>query len=259
MTVTVGIFPSRTAAERAAGDLQAAGIRPDRLNLLAPGGEGSSPATVPITEAEQPGIGPAVGGVVGAAAGASGGIQLAAAVTALVPGLGPVVALGAVAGALVGVLGGAVAGKKLEESLDAGLPKDEWFLYEDALRHGRTIVIVQAEDDAHARTARRILAAAGAADLDAARERWWLGLRPAEAEVYAGGGGDFSRDEAVFRRGFEAALLSGMRDRAWDEAVEYLRRRDPDVCDHQAYRRGFERGQAHRRRLGEGTRTPYAA
>jgi hypothetical protein len=259
MTVTVGIFPLRAAAERAAIELQGAGIRADRLNLLAPGGEGSSPATVPITEAEQPGMGPAVGGVVGAAAGASGGIQLAAAATALVPGLGPVVALGALAGTLIGVVGGVVAGKKLEESLDAGLPKDEWFLYEDALRHGRTILIVQAEDDAHARTARRLLGAAGAEDLDAARERWWLGLRPAEVEAYDAGGGDFSRDEAVFRRGFEAALLPGTRDRAWGEAVEYLRRRDPDVCDHQAYRRGFERGQTHRRRLEEATRTPYAA
>ncbi|HEV8674718.1 MAG TPA: hypothetical protein VGX21_11780, partial [Methylomirabilota bacterium] len=218
-----------------------------------------SPAAVPTTETEQPGVGPAVGGVIGAAAGAAGGIQLAAAATSLIPGIGPVVALGALAGALVGLGGGAAIGSALEESLAEGLPKDEWFLYEDALRRGRTLLIVLAEDESQAETVRRILAAAGAEDLDSARQRWWLGLRSAEAEAYTTGGGDFPRDEAAYRRGFEAALRPETRDRAWADIVEYLRRCDPDVASHEAYRRGFERGQAHRRRLAESTRTPYAA
>jgi hypothetical protein len=255
MRSIVGLFPSRATAERGLAAVRALGVAPDRVSLLVPGD--ARPATVPTTDAEPPGVGPVLGGVVGGAVGASAVV----ATTAIVPGVGPVLALGLMAGALVGAVGGAAIGDALEAGLEHGVPKDEWFWYEEALRHGQSVLVVLAEDDAQAGAVRGALVEAGAESLDAARERWWIGLRPVEAEAYARSGGtDFDRVEPVYRRGFEAALAPEARGRAFEDVVEYCRRRDPDVTADAAYRQGFERGREywHRRQDGE-TRTPRAA
>jgi hypothetical protein len=244
MKTTVGLFASRSDAEDAVARLRAAGVPHDRINLLAPGAEREL-HRVPTSDTEQPGVGPALGGVVGAAAGAAGGMQAAVVVSALVPGIGPVVALGLLAGALIGAGGGAVVGGAVEESLDAGVPKDELFLYKDALRQGRTVLFVVGADDEQAALVRRILYEAGAESLDTARERWWLGLRTAEAERYGAEGGDFNRDETGFRLGFEAAMRLKPRDAAYDDVVEYLREQYPAAYRDPAFRRGFERGRAY--------------
>jgi hypothetical protein len=255
MRATVGLFPSRADAERAVDRLRARGIAPDRINLLVPGADPSRLAAVPTTDTEQPGTGAAVGGVVGGAVGASA----VAAATALVPGIGPITAIGLLAGALIGAGGGVAVGDTLEGALAHGVPKDELFWYEDALRRGRSLLIVLTDADDETEAARQFLAESGAESLDAAREQWWVGLRPAEAEHYAAQGGDFARDEAAFRRGFEAALQRETRDRRFEDVVEYVRRRDPVICATEAYRRGFERGQTHARRLREAIRPPRAA
>lgn len=244
METIVGLFLSRADAELAVRALRELGFGPDRINLLSPGAVPAARGDVPTSDTEQPGMGTAVGGVVGGAVGAAGGMAAAAAATAFVPGVGPVIAVGLLAGALLG-LGGAAVGHALEESLEMGVPKDEWFLYEDALRRGRTVLIALAEDDAQAETARRALRAAGAESLDAARERWWIGLRSAEAEHYAAAGHDFGRDERVFRRGFEAALQPETHGKDYEDVVEYLRARHADVYRDPAFRRGFERGRAY--------------
>lgn len=76
-------------------------------------------------------------------------------------------------------------------------------------------------------------------------------MRSAEEEKYQVQGRDFKTDEAVFRRGFEAALLPETRDKSYPEASDYLRGRYADVCSQEAFRRGYERGQAHDRSLKE--------
>jgi hypothetical protein len=245
MQTTVGLFSSRADAERAAVRLRAAGVPDDRINLLVPGTAERDLPRIPTTDAESPGIGPALGGVVGAAAGAAGGIHAAAAISAFLPGVGPVIALGLVAGALVGAGGGMAAGEAVEGAMDGGVPKDELFLYEDALRRGRSVLIVAAADEDEAQLARQLMVAAGAEDLDAARDRWWLGLRGAEAERYLAEGGDFTRDEATFRLGFEAALGLKSQGRTDDDVVEYLCSRYPDAYRDPAFRRGFERGRVY--------------
>ena len=53
---------------------------------------------------------------------------------------------------------GAVAGSALEEALSNGLPKDELYVYKDALRRGRTVLVVLIEDTDQATTARAVLA-----------------------------------------------------------------------------------------------------
>src|SRR5262249_48525138 len=167
-----------------------------------------------------------IGGVVGAATGLSwGGMTAPAVASIFMPGVGPVIALGFVFTALSGIVGaavGAAAGGALEQSLDTGLPQDELFVYEEALRQGRIVVIVLAEDETRAEMARDVLARAGAESLDAAREQWWVGLRDAEEAAYDAPDGEFARIESTYRTGFEAALRPQLRGRSYEEAGDYL-------------------------------------
>jgi hypothetical protein len=248
METVVGIFTSREGVERAIERMRALGIPQEHLNCLFPGMSNAQLEAVPTTDAEQPGMGKVLGGVVGGVTGASQGLLGAAVVSALVPGVGPVMAIGLAAAALLGV-GGAVAGAAvggaLEDSLEEGLPKDELFLYEDALRQGRMVLIVMTEQEEQADTVREALAQAGAESIDAARERWWLGVRDAEAEVYTAEGLDFPTDEPVYRKGFEAALQPTMAGKSYTEASEFLRTYYVEVYREEAFRRGYARGQTY--------------
>lgn len=250
METTVGIFQSLLTAEQAANKLKESGLDWDRINLLTPGDEERIAREVPTIDAEQTGTGKPLGGVVGAASGAGLG---AAATNLLIPGVGLVFSLGMVAGAVVGALVGASAGEKLDQSLSEGLPKDELFVYEDALRQGRTILIAITDDVSRSDLVRKILTQAGAESVDVAREKWWIGLRDAESEEYEAGGGSFLRDEAQFRRGFEAALRSEVRGLSYDEATEFLSTHHVGFYRREAFRQGFERGReyykSHRREL----------
>jgi hypothetical protein len=133
----------------------------------------------------------------------------------------------------------------MENNLTTGLPRDELFVYQEALRMGRIVVIAQAENDHDADIVRAALESAGAESIDAAREAWWIGLRDGEARAYADGGRDFAADEPVYRRGFEAAMLPFVRGRGYDVMLVELRQMfPPEVCQTDAFRCGFERGRA---------------
>ena len=206
METVVGIFQSNTSAERAVEQLRAQGITDNRLTLLRPGTlEGQVESRVPASDTESAGMGEALGGAVGGAIGAAGGATLGLAVASLlVPGVGPVLVAGALGAALLGA-GGAMAGSQaghaLEDALGDGVPHDELFIYEDALRHGHTVLIVNANDDDVADRTRTMLAQAGAETVDAARENWWLGIKDAEQLEYEGAGGSFNYDEGELPAG----------------------------------------------------------
>ena len=256
MTTVTGIFNTRIDAERAIENLRSANVSEERINLLTPGESTEEiEQAVPTTETEQPGMGAALGGTIGGALGVAGGMHLGATIAShFIPGVGPVLAAGLLGAALIGAGGagvGIAAGNALEEGLAKGLPHDELYLYEDALRRGRSVVIVFADDDAKADTARGIIAGAGAEGIDAARENWWVGLRDDEELEYARGGGDFKTDEPVYRRGFEAALHPSARGKSYDEASESLKERYGDLYGGDAFRRGYERGQAYHQGLRE--------
>ena len=254
MNTVVGIFNSFADAKRAAAMLQSLGIDTKHIGLLSPRtSETEIEANIPTTETEQPGMGTAVGGAVGGALGVAGGMHAGLAVaTALIPGVGPVFALGLIGAALFGVGGaaaGAAAGNAIEDNLDAGLPRDELYLYEDALRRGRSVVIAAVEEEELADRARNELKRAGAESIDAAREQWWIGLRDAEEASYASEGGNFNVDEAAYRLGFEAALHPDRRGKTYEHTVETLRKRYADDSGLEAFRRGYERGQAYQRSI----------
>jgi outer membrane lipoprotein SlyB len=249
MQTVVGIFTSQTAAEHAAEQLYHLGITRDQVHFLIPGTGLDQPEAVPTSETEQPGMGSALGGVVGGAIGASSGMMTATVLSVLIPGIGPVTAMGFAALSLLGLVGGAVtgavAGGALEDALANGLPKDEIYVYKDALRRGRTVLIALLEDENKVQEARTALAQAGAESLDAARAQWWIGMRDAEAEAYHATGGDFVKDEEMYRRGFEAALRAEAAGKPYEEAVRSLRGADADVCNTDAFRCGYERGRAY--------------
>jgi hypothetical protein len=176
----------------------------------------------------------------------------AAAASLFIPGVGPIIATGIIGAALLGVggaIGGAAAGEALEEGMADGLPRDELYLYEDALRQGRSVVIALTEDDEQDEAARNAMEEAGAESLDAAREDWWLGLRDVEEEDYTRQGGDFIADESHYRRGFQSALLPKTRGRSYDESAEFLSDCYGDLCNMKPFRRGYERGQAYHQEL----------
>jgi hypothetical protein len=249
MKAVTAIFDSLENAKRAADDLRTIGISQDKINFLTPGAAEKEVHSIRTEDAEQPGMGAAVGGVVGTAVGTSAGATLGlAAASTFIPGVGPAVAIGLAAAALLGIggaVGGAAAGASLEEALTDGLPKDELFVYEDALRQGRTVIIALADGDEQAETVRKMLAARGAESIDAARDRWWVGLRDSEKEHYDREGQDFDRDEKDYRRGFEAALRAEARGRTYEQAADYLKTNYPTLYQTESFRRGYERGRAH--------------
>ncbi len=256
MEAIVGIFRDWQSAQAAAEDLRASGLPQDRINLVTPADPaGSARARVSTSDTEQPGMGKAVGGVVGGVAGATAGMGLgAAAASLLIPGIGPIAAVGLAAAALFGVggaVGGVAAGGALENAMSHGIPKDELYLYEDALRKGHSVVFALADNGAQASAVRERLVSAGAETLDAARDDWWTGLRSGEAADYEREGGHFEQDEPVYRRGFQAALHPERRGRSFEEARAALARTDADVADHPAFSRGYERGTLHHRGLSQ--------
>jgi hypothetical protein len=251
MQAITGVFTTAEAG-RAAGDrLVAAHLPGERITVLMPGASTAEvERAVPTSEGEAPGTGSAIGGVVGGAAGAATGFGAAALASVLLPGVGTIGVLGTAAAAVLGLTGvaaGVAAGDRLEDALSDGLPRDELFVYEDALRDGRSVVVALVADDDEAGRARRVLEDAGAESVDAARDRWWLGLRPAEEEAYGAPG--FEADEPRYRRGFEAALGGEARGATYDEALPRLERRHAAVCRDPAFRRGYERGADYDRRM----------
>ena len=248
METIVGIFNSLADAKRGAAILESLGIADSRITVLSPHtSEAEIEAHVPTTETEQPGMGSALGGTVGAALGVAGGLEAgAAAASLLIPGVGPVLAFGLIGAAIFGAGGaaaGALAGDALEQGIADGVPRDELYVYEDALRRGRSVVIAFADDEQIAENARAALARAGAESVDVARENWWVGLRGAEREHYTNQGGDFDIDEAKYRLGFEAALHPDCRGKSCDDAASNLRKKYGEDSTAQSFRQGYDRGQ----------------
>ena len=258
MQAVTGVFASQDRADGAIETLLANGVTANQITLLTAGDRRRQPERVPTDAGEQPGIGKAIGAVVGAAGGITGGSILAA---AIVPGVGPVTAVGLLGAAILGAAGaglGAVAGSSLENSLTEGLPEDEIFVYEDALRKGRSVVIVLAENEDAAEPLRALLRSEGAETIDAARHQWWIGLQSAEREHYSGSGRDFRNDETFYRMGFEDALHARNRCKEFDQVsaemqanLEDLQKQYPGVNVTDAYTWGFQRGREYYQRICE--------
>ena len=259
MESIVGIFNSFADAKRASAMLQSLGVPDRRIAVLSPQTTaGDIEANIPTTDTEQPGVGAALGGTVGAALGVAGGLEAgAAAASLLVPGVGPVLALGILGAAILGLGGaaaGAAAGHAMEDGLVRGIPHDELFVYEDALRRGRSVVIAFVDDEELTTRARAELLRAGAETVDAARDEWWIGLRDGEREHYTQHGGNFDMDEARYRLGFEAAMRPDCRGKSCAEMQKKLGERYGEDASGPPFRAGYDRGQHYLDYVGESYR-----
>src|SRR5829696_7475678 len=204
MQAVTGVFRSEDDAERAVNQLRSLGIPEKRIGIVRPG---SAPerieAGVPVSDTEDPGMGRAMGATVGGAMGAATGATAGLAVASLaIPGVGPLIAFGMVGAALLGVVGaaaGSAVGDTVEEELGEGIPHEDVYLYEDALRHGHSVVIAYVEEGDQADRASEVISSAGAEDLDELRENWWEEIRNHERTNY---GERFDEDEPSYRRGY---------------------------------------------------------
>ena len=262
MEAVTGVFATRSAAERALQDVHNTGIPSDKVTVLTPGTEGQvekEMQSVPTDATEQPGMGTAMGALLGGGVGLTAGSAL----VALVPGVGPITAIGLLGAGVLGAAGatiGATAGGKIERDSYEGLPEDEIFVYEDALRKGHSVVIALAENDGQASLVRDLLHRDGAESVDAAREQWWTGMRSDEHAHYDAPGRNFADDEKFYRLGFEAALHAKTRCMEFDQvsgemnaALEDVQRQFPGAQVEEPFTRGYQRGREHYQRLCDET------
>lgn len=262
MEAITGVFATRPGAERALQQVQQAGIPADKVTLLTPGSAdqiGKEIQGVPTEPTEQPGMGNAMGALLGGGVGFTGGAIL----MALVPGLGPVTALGLLGAGVLAAAGatiGATAAGKIEKSSYEGLPEDEIFVYEDALRKGHSVVIVLADDELSASKVRDVLKNEGAESVDAAREQWWTGLRDTEKNRYIEGR-NFAEDEQFFRLGFQAAMHARTRCMEFDQVsaemdadLEDVKRQFPGANVEEPFVHGYQRGREHYQQLCDETK-----
>ncbi|HET6179054.1 MAG TPA: hypothetical protein VFE61_19145 [Candidatus Sulfotelmatobacter sp.] len=263
MEAITGVFKTRFEAEYAINEAYKAGIAPDKITLLTPGSVdqiNKEMLSVPTDTTEQPGMGKAVGALLGGGVGFAGGSLL----MAVVPGLGPITALGLLGAGILGAAGaavGATAGGIAETATSTGLPEDEIFVYEDALRKGRSVVVALADDESTISFLRNLLRGTGAESVDAARDQWWIGLRSAEESRYAQSGRNFAQDEQFFRLGFQAALHARTRCLEFDQvsgemnaALEDVQRQYPGAPVEEPFIHGYERGREHYQQLCDETR-----
>jgi hypothetical protein len=263
MEAVTGVFETRSAAERALADVHNAGIPSDKISLLTPGTVDQvdkEVRSVPTDTTEQPGMANAMGALLGGGVGFTGGSVL----MALVPGLGPITALGLLGAGILGAAGATVGANiagSIEKASYEGLPEDEIFVYEDALRRGHSVVIALADNSGTASVVRDLLKRDGAESVDAAREQWWTGLRSAEENRYRESGRHFGNDEKFYRLGFEAALHARTRCKEFDQvsaemdaALEDVKRRYPGEPVEEPFTRGYRRGREHYQQLCDDTK-----
>lgn len=246
MKTVAGVFRQARAARDAAVALRRAAFSQNQVSLLYPDSPESAIHAIPTSQTEEPGVGGALGGMLGAAIGLSTGFELGVGLTALIPGVGPIFMVGVAAAALFGAggaVGGAMLGEAADEKSTEGVPADEIFFYEDALRQGKSLVLVLAKDAAEEKRALNLMEEAGAQSIDAARKDWWLGLRDAQEEHYRALGHNFELDQDVYRAGFESALRRECRGKSPEEQSDCLKWWYPDVWNTEGFRRGFERGR----------------
>ena len=146
--VVVGVFADRSQAEQAMHDLHAANFYnlgfivrdQDHITQMLPEGEVGE-----VGEHEQSGeghpgrSGAVTGGVVGGVVGAAAAL--------LIPGIGPAIAGGILTTILSGAAIGAAAGSLIGAFIHIGVSEEDARYYEQEVQSGRTIVIVQADDD----------------------------------------------------------------------------------------------------------------
>ena len=170
-----------------------------------------------------------------------------------VRGVGRVIASGDRAKALI-----KAASRKRErgvpsgEGAGQGLPLDDFFVLEDALRRREKAVFVSVPERHQWEKIEAALDECGGKDVSRAREEWWSGICGKEEQAVPTGD-PHDVDDYLFRVGFEAALHPSRRKLTFEEARGGLSRAHPEAVDVESFRQGYSRGRAHQEALDSNT------
>jgi hypothetical protein len=134
------VYDSYAQARSAVADLEAAGVPPSEISLVA--NKYVSKEYAEVEDVSAAGKGAGIGAALGGSAGLLAGLGLLA-----IPGLGPVVAVGWFAATAVGAAAGAAAGGIVGALVDAGESTETAHVYSEAVRRGGTLVTVRATDE----------------------------------------------------------------------------------------------------------------
>lgn len=137
----IGVFADLRLAQEAVSELKQAGFTDDQIGVIHRGPDGDAEG---LSNAhEDAGSKAAEGAVTGMAAGASVGALWAIGIAAgMLPAVGPVIAGGLLASVLASAVGSAAVAGLVGALVALGVPEHEAKYYEDELRSGRTIVMV---------------------------------------------------------------------------------------------------------------------
>jgi len=155
VATTIGVFSSGREAEQAVEALHEEGFTDDEISIVARddrdgGGGGGGMGMDNIAD------GAAWGSGIGALGGLMAGVGALA-----IPGVGPILAAGPIAATLSGAVAGGIGGGLL----DLGIPEDRGRQYEEDVKQGRILCIVEADDE-RAEEAARLMNEAGADEVE---------------------------------------------------------------------------------------------
>jgi uncharacterized protein (TIGR02271 family) len=244
MTKTiVGVYDSLENAHQVVNSLVTAGFDKNNISLLAndtdkryasyldrDGRRGNGGAD---------GSDVAAGAGIGAAIGGIGGLLLGLGALAI-PGVGPIIAAGPLAAALTGAGVGAATGGIIGALADMGVPDDEAELYNESIRRGNVLVVVQAPDS-EVNLAAQIMQGHGLVDLDRQAEQWrregWRssttnGQAATQGTTRSGKGQTFEVVEEDIKVGKRAVQEGGVRVRSYVREIpveEEVRLRSEEV------------------------------
>ncbi|MHB8927755.1 MAG: hypothetical protein ACYC9Q_08875 [Bacillota bacterium] len=162
----VGVFKSRSQADKAIDELQQKGFKKDEINVVTrkeggsqgPSANFGSTGGGGMSNRSGGGMSNRSGGGVGSmgyggenvsegvtTGGTIGGLAglLAGAGALAIPGIGPLLAAGPIAGALTGVVTGGVAGGLI----DYGIPEERGQHYEEQVKQGHILALVKTSED----------------------------------------------------------------------------------------------------------------
>lgn len=155
VATTIGVFSSRDGAERAVEALHEEGFTEEEISIIAKDDRGEDGGDDGSMNMDSMADGAAWGGGLGALGG-----LLAGAGALAIPGIGPILAAGPLAATLSGAVAGGIGGGLL----DLGIPEARGKEYEEDVKQGRILCVVESEDGTD--DAARIMRDAGADDVE---------------------------------------------------------------------------------------------
>lgn len=146
----VGVFHSEQEAIRTVQDLKRQGYSADQISVVAKDRDHMDHISDETGTKAPEGV--ATGAATGGMLGGISGILLGMGALAI-PGIGPIIAAGPIVAGLTGAAIGAGTGGLVGGLIGLGIPEDEAHMYNDHVRDGNILVMVDSnsdlEDDAH--------------------------------------------------------------------------------------------------------------